>query len=165
MIASLAKDGPSRLAHLPRRNDLSLLLRQLRGPARVSAVRAVVDGLVVIWVLRQRGVRSLLRTVHHEGMSDDATRAARVAEAVDAGLSVVPVARTCLRRSVTLVRELHRLGLAGAIHIGVRNAGDRVEAHAWVQVGDVVVNDDPAVTGTYVELAAGELERVLPSLP
>jgi hypothetical protein len=36
-----------------------------------------------------------------------------------------------------------------------------VEAHAWVQVGEVVVNDDPAVTNTYSELASGELETFL----
>ena len=39
-----------------------------------------------------------------------------------------------------------------------------MEAHAWVQVGDVVVNDDPDLTNTYTELAAGDLDRLLPLL-
>jgi hypothetical protein len=102
-----------------------------------------------------------LRTDHH---GHDPERAAAVSEAVDAGLGLVPMAPTCLRRSVTLARELDRLGLAGAIHIGVRHAGGAVEAHAWVQVGTSVVNDDPTLVATYAELAAGDLERLAPSL-
>jgi hypothetical protein len=61
---------------------------------------------------------------------------------------------------MTLVRELHRLGLASTLHIGVRRAG-RIEAHAWVQVGDVVVNDDAEEVATYSDLASGESERLL----
>jgi hypothetical protein len=102
-----------------------------------------------------------LRTDHH---GHDPERAVAVSEAVDAGLGLVPMAPTCLRRSVTLARELDRLGLAGAIHIGVRHAGGAVEAHAWVQVGTSVVNDDPTLVASYAELAAGDLERLAPSL-
>jgi hypothetical protein len=78
---------------------------------------------------------------------------------------VLPIAPTCLRRSVTLLRELNRLHLTATMHIGVRSIAGVLEAHAWVQAGDVVVNDDPEVTKTYVELAAGDLERILPLLP
>jgi hypothetical protein len=65
---------------------------------------------------------------------------------------------------MTLMRELNRLQLSATVHIGVRTVAEKVEAHAWVQVGDVVVNDDSDLTNTYVELAAGELETLLPIL-
>jgi hypothetical protein len=87
-----------------------------------------------------------------------------VAEAVDVAFGLLPVSPTCLRRSVTLLRELHRLRLTATMHIGVRKVGEALEAHAWVQTGDVVVNDDPQVTTGYVELASGDLERLLPLL-
>ncbi len=74
------------------------------------------------------------------------------------------MAPTCLRRSLTLIRELNRTGLAATLHVGVRNVGEKVEAHAWVQAGEVVLNDEPDVAAAYVELAAGELERLLPLL-
>jgi hypothetical protein len=38
------------------------------------------------------------------------------------------------------------------LHIGVRPGGPAFEAHAWVQVGEDVLNDDPAVTETYLPL-------------
>jgi hypothetical protein len=118
----------------------------------------------VAWTLRRHGVRRLLPRTAGVPTAADRERGREVAAAVDAGLGLVPMAKTCLRRSLTLSRELHRLGVAGTMHVGVRRPAGTVEAHAWVQVGEAVVNDDPAEIATYAELAAGELERVLPSL-
>ena len=87
-----------------------------------------------------------------------------MATALDAGLGLIPIAPTCLRRSMTLMRELSRLRLLATIHFGVRTVDGKVEAHAWVQVGDEVVNDDVSLTNTYAELAAGELGTLLPLL-
>ncbi len=126
-------------------------------------MRATLDGAVVTMTLRRRGVRGLLPATAGQG-TVDADRAKAVSEAVDTGLGVLPAAATCLRRSVTLQRELHRLGLASTLHVGVRRGPREMEAHAWVQVGPVVVNDDPALTATYVELAAGDLERITATL-
>lgn len=155
----------SRLAQLPGREEASRFLVELRRPARVSAVRAVVDGLIVAMTLRKRGVRFLLPAAAAPSPSLDTNRSAEVSRAVDAGLALLPLAPTCLRRSVTLLRELNRLDLAANMHVGVRTVAGTVEAHAWVQAGDVVVNDDADVTKTYIELAAGDLERILPLLP
>ncbi len=155
----------TRLAQRPRLKDGSRFLAELRHPARISAARAVVDGLVVSTTLKKRGVRSLLPAASAASHRLDPGGAAQVSRAVDAGLALLPFPATCLRRSVTLVRELDRLGLAAKLHIGVRTVAGAVEAHAWVQVGDEVVNDDPAITSTYVELAAGDLERIFPLLP
>ena len=156
--------GPGRLAQVPRRREALLFLAHLRGATRASAIRGVIDGVVVTFTLKRRGARPLLRTTNATSARHDAERSIQVSKAVDAGFGLIPVAPTCLRRSLTLARELDRLGLPGTVHVGVRNVDGHVEAHAWVQAGDVVVNDDPDVTETYVELAGGELETLLPLL-
>lgn len=156
--------GRVRLAQLPTVDEMVRFLRRLRGPTRLTAVRSVVDGAFVTWTLRRRGVRPLLAGVKPTSLAPEPEKVLEVAAAVDAGLALVPVAPTCLRRSVTLIRELNRLRLAATLHIGVREVGGNVEAHAWVQAGEVVVNDDPDLTDTYVEMAAGELENLLPNL-
>lgn len=125
-------------------------------------MRAVLDGAFVTWTLRRRGVRPLVTGMRADRPVVDVVRCRRVSAAVDAGLGLLPVAATCLRRSLTLARELDRLDLAGTVHVGVREADGRVEAHAWIQVGSHVVNDDPALVATYGGLAAGELERLAP---
>lgn len=56
---------------------------------------------------------------------------------------------------MTLLREPQRLGLAATFHIGVRKDVDDLAAHAWVQVGDVVVNDDAEVVGAPWRWPAG----------
>jgi hypothetical protein len=126
----------------------------------ITALRAAVDGAIVARTLKRRGAGPLLASVPAGGGRHDPEHARRVSGAVDRGIALVPMVPTCLRRSLTLVRELRRLGLAGTVHIGVRKVSGRVEAHAWVQVGDTVVNDDPAVTTTYTELTARQLEQL-----
>ena len=147
-------------------DDADRFVRALRGGRRGSAVRAVLDGSLVFLTLRRRGLRPLLQSVAvgQRTAVRDAATAAAVSEAVDAGLGVLPVRSTCLRRSVTLLRELRRLEQAATLHIGVRNRNGAMEAHAWVQVGDVVVNDDASLVQTYVQLSAGDAERLLPTL-
>ncbi len=154
----------ARLAQLPRLTDASRFVRQLRHGTGISAVRAVFDGAIVTLTLKRRGVRPLLVSGEMTPTIYDPYRAMDVSAAVDAGLGLIPVAPTCLRRTLTLIRELRRLRLEATIHVGVRKVGGRVEAHAWVQTRDVVINDDPEVIRTYTELAAGDLERLLPVL-
>ena len=153
-----------RPTRVPTASDVSRFLRQLRSPHRVSALRAAGDGAFVSWTLKRRGVRPLLRVAGSSSTISDAARAREVAVAVDAGLGMIPIAPTCLRRSLTLLRELDRLGLEATLVIGVRNGSRKFSAHAWVQVRDVVVNDDPAVIDTYEVLAEGDLGVVLSSL-
>lgn len=145
------------------RTDWRFFWRELRGPLPLSTVRAVVDGAYVTATLQRRGLRPLLREPVTTRRRDPA-QARAVTAAVDGGLAVLPVAPTCLRRSVTLLRELERRGLEGTLHVGVRRGASAVEAHAWVQVGDEVVNDDPMEVARFAVLAAGDLERILPGL-
>ena len=153
---------PSR--RLPSGSELAAFGRALRSVDRRSAVRSLGDGAFVAVTLKRRGARPLFTGRAPGAGVHDAPRAAEVSSAVDAGLGLLPIEPTCLRRSVTLLRELDRLGLASSLHIGVRTANGAFEALAWVQVGDAVVNDDPRVAIDYEELAGGELERLLPLL-
>jgi hypothetical protein len=144
----------------PSAADVRRFARSLRAPARLSTVRGALDGARVTWVLKRHGLRSLLDA--GGGGRADPNEAKLVAAAVDAGMGVLPLGATCLRRTMTLTRELRRRGLTSTVRIGVRTVDGAVEAHAWVEVDGVVVNDDPALTETYTELAGGELERLLP---
>lgn len=149
----------------PRLSDLAKFVRQLLSSTRGSAWRGASDGLRVAYVLKRRGVRSLVPTQPRLGGAADVERATRVVAAVDVGMGMLPISATCLRRSITALRELERLGLQAQLHIGVRRAGSaNIQAHAWLQIGDVVINDDVAITRTYVELAAGRLEDIMPAL-
>jgi hypothetical protein len=146
---------------LPGRGEVVTFLEHLRKPTRGTTLRGAIDGMYVSWVLKKRGMRTLLESGGSPAARVDAERARSVATAVDAGFGLLPLAPTCLRRSLTLMRELNRKDLTATVHFGVRTSRSKVEAHAWVQVGEVVVNDDPAVTNTYSELASGELETFL----
>ena len=158
----------ARAAQLARRRrpvsrlELTELVRALRGPHRVSACRAVVDGAFVTVTLQRRGLRPLLHRPRPDGRArPDVAR--EVAAAVDAGMGVLPVKATCLRRSMTLLRELERKGLSGDLHLGVRADPGGIGAHAWIEVAGVVVNDDPDEVRTYARLAAGDVERFMPT--
>ena len=154
-----------RFGRRPTWADAACFIGHLRTPQRTSALRSVIDGVIVARTLRQRGARPLLARMGDGDAGDlDPVRSIEVAAAVDAGLGLIPIAPTCLRRSITLLRELKRLGLDGKMHVGVQHLSQGVEAHAWVQVGAVVVNDDRTVTDRYVELAAGEVEAMAAQL-
>lgn len=153
-----------RLGRRPTSADAARFVDQLRTPQRMSALRSVVDGVIVARTLRRQGARRLLSRIGGGTGRHDAGRSLEVAAAVDAGLGLLPMAPTCLRRSITLLRELERLGLAAALHVGVLQGPAGIEAHAWIQVGPVVVNEDPAVVERYVELAAGEVEAMAAEL-
>lgn len=143
-----------------RRPALAAFGHALTGSCRFSAIRGMLDGLYVVATLKWRGAQPLLRVQPCGGVSD-VERAADIARAVDAGLAALPAVPTCLRRSLTLLRELRRLEIAGSLHLGVRHGAHGFDAHAWVEVGDVVVNDAPEVVGTYSELQAQDVAPVL----
>ena len=59
---------------------------------------------------------------------------------------------TCLPRSIALHRFLNRHGHPAAFQIGVRKEGKGLKAHAWVETGSQVVDDDPGNTANYHKL-------------
>jgi hypothetical protein len=57
----------------------------------------------------------------------------------------VPWPATCLTRSLVLVRMLRGRGAAARLCIGVRLVDGALDAHAWVELEGVPVNDAPDV--------------------
>lgn len=53
-------------------------------------------------------------------------------------------AATCLQRSLALWWLLARRGVATQLRIGVRKAGEKFEAHAWVEHGGAAIGEPDA---------------------
>ncbi len=53
----------------------------------------------------------------------------------------LPLKTNCLDRALTLWWLLRRRGIAADLRIGGRKENGRFEAHAWVEVGGVVLDD------------------------
>jgi hypothetical protein len=126
-------------------------------------VRVAVDAVVVSWSLKRRGIGAVTGRRCTPGRAD-VVAARQLATTVDVAFGLIPITPTCLRRSLTLSRELWRLGLEGTTHVGVANANGRIEAHAWVQVGDEVVNDDPETVARYEQLLQARWDALVPIL-
>lgn len=131
--------------------------RTLRGRRRASALRAMVDGPVVVTRLERKGLQAFGRVLT-ASLPGDVDQAREISQAVDAGLAVLPVPFTCLRRSLVLLRELQRCGLGGDLSIGVKRGAFGVAAHAWVQVDEEIVNDDPANIQVYTRLPWADVD-------
>jgi hypothetical protein len=72
-----------------------------------------------------------------------------VARIVNVAASHLPFSAGCLARSLLLHRLLARQGTASTLRIGVRLAGGRLEAHAWVECDGTPVNDTEDVSLRY----------------
>ena len=66
---------------------------------------------------------------------------------------------SCLRRSLVLQRILRGQGVVAELRIGVRKEGEKLEAHAWVEVEEAPVGETEEIAVTYPPL--GEVERVV----
>jgi Transglutaminase-like superfamily len=67
-----------------------------------------------------------------------AWRVAAIQEAVSRHL---PWQASCLEKSLVLWWQLGRSGITAEMRIGARKEAGRFEAHAWVELGNVVLND------------------------
>jgi len=68
-----------------------------------------------------------------------------------------PLRLTCLERSTALCWLLRWRGVDAAVHLGVRKDLQSLDAHAWVQVGELVINDSDDITERYTRLSPGIL--------
>jgi len=66
-----------------------------------------------------------------------------------------PLPLQCLGRSVALCWLLRQQGIDAKVHIGVRKENNALDAHAWVQVGDFVINDTENVADRYTRIVPG----------
>lgn len=73
-----------------------------------------------------------------------------------------PFRAACLTRSLLLEWLLRRRGVPGQLRIGVRLDGAALDAHAWVEVEGVPVNDKPDIAQHFApfdDLATATLFR------
>jgi hypothetical protein len=70
----------------------------------------------------------------------------------------------CLERSLVLWALLRGHGIQSVLRIGVRKDRGRFEAHAWIEVGGVVLNDTNEVGERFVALTGtiGMVEQKTP---
>lgn len=97
-----------------------------------------------VWGFRQ-AQSALLPAENAAKRRDDFAEAQAVARLVRVAASWSPLPATCLVRSLVLCRLLRRHGLAADLRIGVSKPDGRFSAHAWVEHGDVAVNDSEDV--------------------
>jgi hypothetical protein len=138
--------------------------RKLPGMERGYVVRAMIVlpltevGLRVMGFRRWKqwielisapdGRGQLLEPAAQLNMAERIAGAARSAELH--GLS----SPNCLERSLTLWWLLRHAGIEGEMHIGGRKNESRFEAHAWVELKGVVLNDSQDVHEHYARFDA-----------
>ena len=110
--------------------EAALLIAALRLALQVGGVRRVQRMLAA----------SLPSSASSEANESARRRSVEMSRLVDMAARHT-VKNTCLQRSLALWWLLGRRGLASKIRVGTRRQQGRFEAHAWVEVGGVVVND------------------------
>ena len=67
----------------------------------------------------------------------------------------------CLQRSLALCLWMERKGYQPQLRIGVRKEGKELKAHAWVEFGGQVINDDPKRLLDFASLEAAKTVQTL----
>jgi hypothetical protein len=75
------------------------------------------------------------------GHPGSAALASALAAARPVNLVAARLRASCLTRSLALQWILARRGIGTELKVGVRNGGDGLRAHAWLECGGVPVND------------------------
>ena len=92
--------------------------------------------------------KGILEPASQLEMAERITRAAHSAERHGLGTP------NCLERSLTLWWLLRREAIDGELHIGARKIESRFEAHAWVELRGLVLNDNMDVCKHYARFDA-----------
>jgi hypothetical protein len=80
--------------------------------------------------------------------------------ALDAAANRHFVRAHCLHKSIALHFWLRREGLPSELRIGVRKDNGDFRAHAWVTLGDHVINDDPRAVRDFKPLPISAVAHV-----
>jgi len=81
----------------------------------------------------------------------------RAARWIGVAARYCPGGASCLVRSLALVGLMRRRGFAAELRVGVGKTSPRLEAHAWVELDGVPVNDAPDVAARYRPFAGSLL--------
>jgi hypothetical protein len=146
-----------------------------RRQALIDGVRVVTALACTTWLVHV-GDRRRVAHATNLGMNQRRTSQAEInARALDVWRSVRMLCRikrywpaevACLQTALTLQRVLVTEGISATLRIGVPSEGqERVSAHAWLEVGDLII-DDQAIADSFLPLehrttAARDNEGVL----
>jgi hypothetical protein len=103
--------------------------------------------------------RSVLKTWQSEAALASARRISWLVGAA-ARRGVYPA--TCLPQSLVLWFLLRREGIEGALCLGTRKEAGRFEAHAWIELAGVVLNDSEDVRLRYAAFDHAVIFKVAP---
>jgi hypothetical protein len=111
--------------------------------ATAAALLATRVGLRLAGLQRWRSMlaqkTSLLGRTFPAGLAlEVGQKLAAIQDAVSRHLLWQP---TCLEKSLVLWWQLGRRGIASELRIGARKEAGRFKAHAWIEMGNVVLND------------------------
>jgi hypothetical protein len=117
------------------------VLRQLTWTQRKTLVLALVLLPLFGVLLRHTSLARLLSRVDVGGTAGSGAVVSALAAARPVNLVAARLRATCLTRSLVLHWILARRGIGTELKVGVRNEGDGLHAHAWLECGGVPVND------------------------
>jgi hypothetical protein len=90
------------------------------------------------------------RNVHSE--IEALRRAVEISKSISLAAQHGLIKATCLRRSFLLWCFLRKEGIPGQICFGVRKINHTLEAHAWVELGGIIINDSTEARDNYFVL-------------
>ncbi len=104
-------------------------------------------GLRIIGLRRCQQLMAAFPVRDGESLPPDQVR--KAAWLVNAAAYHGPYRASCLERSLALWFFLRLKGVKSNLRIGVLNHNRSFTAHAWIEVGGVVLNDRPDIAGTH----------------
>jgi transglutaminase superfamily protein len=103
----------------------------------------------------QRYQLSMMRWARpkHGTVGDSEIAATQAARMVAVAARYTLLGRTCLPRALVLSFLLQRMGLRSDLRIGVRQEGDELKAHAWIERHGQALNDTADVHERFAAFA------------
>lgn len=142
------------------------------GQSRCSLLLALCrNGLYFLWAygllpyvavrLKIRGYRKTLAWSHRAyrpraalPQKQAVLHAKSMSDMISAASRYGPYQASCLWRSLVLVRMMARAGIRGELVLAAKPVGQQLKAHAWVQLGDIVINDQPDIAEEFTSFGS-----------
>src|SRR4051794_14211804 len=108
----------------------------------LDLLAAQVGLLTALWIIRVRSRGNLLHPLASSASSArliDEQAVERMATAFDRVARFGLFRPTCLVRAIALERYLRGAGPRASVRVGVLRDGDRLLAHAWIEMGNRII--------------------------
>ena len=139
----------NRLRQLPR-SDLRVLLCALVLVPLTSGMLEIL-GFRRVYAVLERLLRSRRPSMIRDAESHH-LRARTMRHLVQRAAAHSPVTACCLPVSIVVWAMLRFEGLPAVLHLGVRSSNQGFKAHAWVESGSVVLDDEPGIWRSFPPL-------------